>query len=614
MLVKLSLAGIKSKRGDYIVLLAGLVLSVSIFYMFQTLAWNTDFIQEHSVINHIRLVFMAGAVLLSAVTFFYSMYTNSFLLSLRQREFGMYMVLGAKKRKLAKLMFVETVAIGTASMALGIALGVVLAQAVGYMLMRQVGFVSGGYYPLYWPSVCITIAFFSALFLVSGLMNRLQLSRLPVLQLLYADVKTERAAGKGRWNVVMAAVGLVALGIGYFALVFMEYLREVGLLLATGMTTLGTYLCFASLLPVWMNMLKRNKRLNARGIQSFTLAQLGFRIRGLTKLLATVAMLIALGAGAISGGMAFQNNAELKAEQYRLYDVTIHNPTSEERDILKGIDFSEMLEYRYKVENKTIYYLSDDLDSRRPLVQAGSSRKDRHGERLSTPVPVSDNAAGQTAGSDGSRSDDAEWSMFVWTLQPAFPDIEERRIVDAESFQRTDVPEQVVFIGKTDRFTAYADKWRQLDRIKEEKYDTGSGYSPDSKYEYYEKEHLVASGTVFMGMFLGIAFLAMMASSLMFKVLSGAVKDMRRYRMLRKIGVRRDVLSRSIYKEMFLVFLFPAAAGLAHVLVGMNLFSFILLNPYDRIWIPIAIFLFIYAMYYWLTVMLYRKVVLPEEA
>jgi len=53
--------------------------------------------------------------------------------------------------------------------------------------------------------------------------------------------------------------------------------------------------------------------------------------------------------------------------------------------------------------------------------------------------------------------------------------------------------------------------------------------------------------------------------------------------MLFKIGVRYEVLSKSIYKEIFLVFLFPAIVGIVHVLIGMNLFSTILAEPYFRI-------------------------------
>ena len=134
-----------------------------------------------------------------------------------------------------------------------------------------------------------------------------------------------------------------------------------------------------------------------------------------------------------------------------------------------------------------------------------------------------------------------------------------------------------------------------------------------SKYAVYTEIYGFSSGTVFMGFFLGIAFLAMMASCLMFKILSGASSDITRYQMLRKIGVRRELLTKSIYKELFLVFLFPAIVGIVHVLVGMNIFSDFVVDPYFRIWLPIAIFVVIYAIYYFITVQLYKGIVLPKE-
>ncbi len=82
--------------------------------------------------------------------------------------------------------------------------------------------------------------------------------------------------------------------------------------------------------------------------------------------------------------------------------------------------------------------------------------------------------------------------------------------------------------------------------------------------------------------------------------------------MLFKIGVRYEVLTKSIYKEIFLVFLFPAIVGILHVLVGMNLFSTILAEPYFRVWLPINIFVAIYTIYYYITVQLYKKIVLPK--
>ncbi len=44
MLWKLSLTGIKSRLRDYIVLFSGLVMASAIFYMFESMASNTDFL------------------------------------------------------------------------------------------------------------------------------------------------------------------------------------------------------------------------------------------------------------------------------------------------------------------------------------------------------------------------------------------------------------------------------------------------------------------------------------------------------------------------------------------------------------------------------------------
>ncbi|PFX95213.1 ABC transporter permease, partial [Bacillus toyonensis] len=88
MLFKLSMSGLKSKRKDYMVLLVGLIMSISIFYMFQTLALNKTFIEGNSM-DGIFSVFQTGSFLLGFITLFYILYANSFLLSLRQKEFGM---------------------------------------------------------------------------------------------------------------------------------------------------------------------------------------------------------------------------------------------------------------------------------------------------------------------------------------------------------------------------------------------------------------------------------------------------------------------------------------------------------------------------------------------
>ncbi|WP_369902186.1 FtsX-like permease family protein [Bacillus manliponensis] len=615
MLFKLSMSGLKSKLKDYIVLLVGLVMSISIFYMFQTLALNKTFLESNSVISSIGFVFHAGSFLLAIITFFYILYANSFLLSLRQKEFGMYMMLGAKKHKVTMMMFIETITLGAASLVIGILVGTGLAQGIGQMLMKQLEFGGEGYQAFYVPSMTVTCLFFAALFILSAIMNSMKLSRISVLELVHGDAKAEKIVATGKKTAFFALCGAALLAMGYFSMINMERLRELGIIIALITTTSGTYMVFGSLLPLFMKKLKGNKKRNEKGLNAFTFAQLNFRINSLTKVLATVAMLVALGAGAISGGMAFKNNAALMADGFEAYDIVTHNPTKEEKSILDHIQFTEKNEYRYKVDDKFVYYVKEDLEKNRPLVQVGFEKEDLGKfKHVSTELP-----AGAVSSFAEERDENAPvipeaWEGALSTIQPYYLYSDQTiQIVDEATYNKTAGKEGIAFLGKTKDFISYKDEWKQLNELQIAKYPNIPSEQIQGKYSVYTMFHAFASGTVFMGFFLGIAFLAMMASCLMFKILSGATKDIARYSMLRKIGVRRELLTKSIYKELFLVFLFPAIVGIVHVLIGMNIFGFILIDPYFRIWLPIVIFVVIYAVYYFITVQLYKGIVLPKE-
>ncbi len=65
--------------------------------------------------------------------------------------------------------------------------------------------------------------------------------------------------------------------------------------------------------------IKGNKKRNETGLNSFTYAQLRFRVNSLSRVLGTVAMLIALGAGAMTAGMAFQKKCRYYDRLFLVY-------------------------------------------------------------------------------------------------------------------------------------------------------------------------------------------------------------------------------------------------------------------------------------------------------
>ncbi|WP_413486867.1 ABC transporter permease [Carnobacterium maltaromaticum] len=608
MLLKLSLSGIKSKLKDYIVLLVGLVMSSSIFYMFQTLSMNKDFLKNNSMLSAIAFVFLAGSVLLGIITIVYILYANSFLLSLRQKEYGMYMMLGAKKKKIGKMMFIETLIVGIVSLVIGIIVGIGLSQVVGHLLMQQLEFSSPDYTPFYIPAMNVTAIFFFILFALAAIVNVFKLARFSTLELINGEKQADHIVIRKNKIMIQSFVAFILLLIGYISMINILRFQMLGIFVALVTITGGTFLFFQTFLPYFVQLLKNNRRISEKKINIFTFSQLSFRVNDLTRVLAMVAMLIALAVGSIAVGIGFKNNSELMVEKAAAYDVVIHNPTEKEDKVLDKMDFAKKVNYHYKSDGTMQYFIKEELNEN-PLFMAENGVLKANEEKfrkVETPLET-----GTIIKVEEQYND--EWAS-------AFAQIREERIeygqdlpikiVSRDEFKQLSGEEHTVLVGNTTGFFDYLPQLKKLNELEKNREPKQEYLS--SRYESYSTWNIFSSGTVFMGLFLGFAFLAMMASCLMFKVLSGASNDIKRYEMLSKIGVRCSLLSRSIYVEMFLIFAFPAVIGIIHVLIGMQMFKGFLLAPYYKIWIPFAIFAVIYASYYLITVYLYKGIVLEK--
>ncbi|WP_208591143.1 FtsX-like permease family protein [Gracilibacillus suaedae] len=618
MLVKLLSGSMKKMWKDYLVLLFGLTISIAIFYMFETLAQNKAFLEANALISSIVFVFHVGTFILGLVTIFYIFYATSFVLSLRQKELGMYMTLGAKKGKVTQMMFLETLVIGIISLIIGLIVGVGLSEGIARLLMARLDFSGEGFHALYQSSLWTTVIFYMILFLLTAIVNAIRIARKSVLELLHADQIADNKVIKGWKTFVGTLFAIVLIAVGYFAMINMGELAHAGVIIATATVTPGTYFFFMAMLPFIIKRIKGIRTINEKGLNAFTYAQLDFRVSQLSKVLGTVAMLIALGLGAMTAGLSFYHNTEIQSSMMHAYDVKVLEPTDKELTEMENWEFEERNLYSYRVTDEGVYFSKDELQTNPPVIKEITGNLDeltketRLEDDLTAPVYTTD------------ETDNAELMPEQWhtalrsELMANFYIFGDRAlyILDQEKFEAINADTQTVFVGKVENFIDHANTLEEIDERHHQLAVKYTGEEPTmsgSKYEDYISLKSIANGTIFMGMFLGVAFLMMMASVLMFKLLSSATVDIDRYQMLRKIGVRHAKLKKSIYKELFLVFLFPGLIGLVHVLIGMEMFSFILIEPYTKIWLPISMFLVIYGLYYLLTVKMYQRIVLPKN-
>lgn len=601
MLWKLSLTGIKGRLRDYLVLFSGLVMTSAIFYMFESLASNKEFLESNSSISITVLIFHLGSVLLAIITFFYILYANSFLMTMRQKDYAMFMMLGAKGGKIAQMIFTETFVVGASATILGSALGVGLTDLVQRILVDQLNITITNFTPFNLKGLLITIFFFALLFLLAAIVNAFSIVKKPILTLIRAEATPTRMKQNKFLFLLEVVLGIVLLGAGYYAMASILKLGFSALVIALVTICLGTYFIFHSVIIFFLTLLKKTENISMKKLNNFTLSQLSFRIRDYTQMLSMVAILFALALGALTVGLGFRNQISLITDSTSAYDLVLNNAQKMDQEQVSKLNPTLNNTYTQKEDAQYVYYNYSDFE-KAPLMYISND--------------------GDSMNDFKEKTASAEELAKSENLQEALKDYELPtqkgkgiKLVSASEFNQLNLPEAKLQLVKVKDFYTSLDAIGALveENNKNNPEIKGEMGGSNQKYVNYQLYNGVFSGFEFMGLFLGIAFLAMLASCLMFKILSGSKSDIGRYVMLEKIGTQRRLLKQSIRREIGVLFLAPGILGAIHVLFGLKLFETLMANPYDNVLISFTIFFVMYFVYYALTTWLYTGIVLKRD-
>ncbi|MEM5647502.1 FtsX-like permease family protein [Bacillus cereus] len=131
-----------------------------------------------------------------------------------------------------------------------------------------------------------------------------------------------------------------------------------------------------------------------------------------------------------------------------------------------------------------------------------------------------------------------------------------------------------------------------------------------SKYSAYTGVVEATGLVIFAGVFLGLVFLAATGSIIYFKQLTEATIDQDKYIILRKLGVSKQTIFKSIAKQIAFIFILPLTVGSLHSIVALNALSNTLgIDIFIPVLTTIVAYTLIYFAYYILTVKSYNNIV-----
>lgn len=607
MLTKIAIQTIKTKWKDLLILFAGLVISTAIFYMFSTVANNKAFLTTNTSIKSIVIVFIVGEVLLGLITFVYLNFANRFLVQLRQREYGLLMMFGANKLRISRLLFMETFFLGIISLVLGSILGAGLTAVAGSILQKQLDLDLPHWQIFNSTGFIVTICYFIVVFSLNGFFNQLYINRTNINKLLQANQAAEKAPKTGAANFITGIIGIVFLILSFVVmtqLVAKGTLLLMSLILAIVLNISGTYLFIRSSLTLVLNLLQSSS-VASIGLRKFILGQLSFRLRAFERILTIVTLLFALALGALTVGRGYELSTPTLAEQSSPFTININQPSKYDNQLisqLQGVTYTKTYEYK-QLANEIVWDAAQF--NRDPLPYYKSNA---NGVLTASVHKIQFGNAQQINKPNSSEFSIRQTLMNLATAtNPNHLSI--GNTVDAHKFAISKAPVKRVTIVHVKNMTSQpnAQILKKLALAQTKRFPTLATIGVSGAYGFLEISKGVFGGLEFMGFFLAIAFLVMLASTLMFKVLSNVEIDRRRYQILTMIGATPAQRIFANAFEIAIIFIVPLTIGVIDVVCGLPMFKGLMINPYAGLTSSLLIIVSFYTLYYVLTVLIYQR-------
>lgn len=349
MLCRLAWGSAARARRDYLIYLLTLTLGVTVFYAFNTISLQVDLanVSIEGLDEVLGELLGNLTVFLGAVMGFLMVYANNFIMKRRNKEFGLYQVLGMTRGQVARIMALETVIVSAAALVLGIILGVGLSQLMVFFTASLFKTQIANFRFIFSTSaLALTVGCLATIFLVTLVFNLRVVRRSRLVDLMGSGRRNESIKTR---NPLLAGLvcllGAVLIGVAYSRLLHdglpvTARSEELGAAMTqfeitTGMVTLGTVLFFFGLSGLLLKLLQAVRGIYWRGLNAFTLRQLSAKVNTVSLSMAIISMILFLAITSVTTGMSMVNAMTNSIERV--------NP----------VDFSQSFWYNYSLSEGT---------------------------------------------------------------------------------------------------------------------------------------------------------------------------------------------------------------------------------------------------------------------
>lgn len=578
---------------------------------------------------YVSMFMTLGMFVLGLFSCIFLLYTNSFLMKRRQKELGLYSVLGMSKTNIAGIMVFEALYIALIGIGGGLAVGILLTKLVSLALFRLMRLPVPFGFSVQPIAIIIVVLFFAGLILLTLLANLAKVGRSRPVELLRGGNVGEKEP-KANWFLTI--VGVLFLGAGYAAAMLVDNpgMAVAVYFLAVFAVIIGTYCLFTSVSIAVLKALRRNKRYYYKAKHFISVSGMLYRMKRNAVGLANICILCTMVMVMVSGTLSLYLGSEEQVNTFCPADVvveTTYYASSTEDHVYNEETGEETIEYHTPYDAAAMDAWFEDYFAAHKLTPSSAKAVEYYTftavdseDHVSLVTAVTAETYAQLTGEaapelapgealahvpsgykfgDGLNFLDKDGNtlsiQFVGEAQLSSAQVELNTAILSQS-EDDDivlvVPDtaallelvagqengsyvwrgQYDFDASDEAVSAMVDDYWAASR---EGGGVDAGYYDvlriDLRSETERDVYGLSGGFLFLGVFLGIVFLMATVLIIYYKQVSEGYEDNARFDIMRKVGLSEREARRAIRSQILTVFFMPILVAAIHIAFDFNL-------------------------------------------
>lgn len=616
---------------DYAIYFFTLILGVAIFYIFNAIETQSAMLKisndTREIVKLLTQIMSWVSVFIACVLGFLVIYASRFLMKRRNKEFGLYLVLGMGKRKVSLILFFETLIIGIISLVVGIIIGIGASQFTSFLVASMFQADMSKYQFVFSSQACIkTILNFVLIYVIVIIFNTFSINKCKLIDLFQGNRKNEKIKLKNPIICgIIFAISIVMLIIAYYNVTagYSKITNGKQLAIYIVMGCVGTFLFFWSVSGLLLKVVSSMKGIYYKGLNTFTFRQMSSRVNTNVFSMTIISLMLFITICVLSSGLFIRNSLNDSLKQGVPADINFNkvvNLSKEDGYGKKEVESSNKSIFQFFEENgyniepylkeyvDLYIYQSENVTLNDTL--GNNDEKDDSPTMLEVPeniVKVSDyNRLARFYGKDTIELNDDEYivlcdyspmiklrnkslkagvkiNVFGNELIPKYKECQEGFIEMSGNPSNTGiiiVPDGIVDENHKIR-EFIAANYSMDDKKEVEKFEQKvEKIYDETRWNYMvpmvnTKNNIIDSAVgigaigAFIGLYIGVILLISGAAILALKELSESADNVERFRMIRKLGADEKQINKALFRQTALFFIFPLALAIVHSIFGM---------------------------------------------